>query len=53
MILVGFLGGALAHRLKLPRITGYIVIGVIFSPSLLNIIPQATVMKLDILTFLR
>lgn len=49
MIVAGFLGGALAHRLKFPRITGYIIAGILLSPSILNIVAKTTVDNLDIL----
>jgi Kef-type K+ transport system membrane component KefB len=35
MVVVGFFGGLLARKAKFPRITGYIVIGILLSPSLL------------------
>jgi NhaP-type Na+/H+ or K+/H+ antiporter len=52
MLVTGFLGGELTHRLRFPRITGYLVVGIIFSPSLLNVIPKATVDNLDVFTFI-
>lgn len=50
MVIVGFFGGTIAKRFKFPRITGYIIIGILLSPSLLNIIPAATIENLDIIT---
>jgi len=50
MIIVGFFGGTIAKRLKFPRITGYIIVGILLSPSLLNIISAATIKNLDIIT---
>ncbi len=50
VIVIGFLGGLIANKLKFPRITGYIIIGILLSPSLLNIIPAATVKNLGIIT---
>lgn len=50
IVVAGFLGSLAAEKLKLPRITGYIVIGVLLSPSLLNIIHAETVGNLDIIT---
>jgi len=50
MIIVGFFGGMIANRFKFPRITGYIIIGILLSPSLLNIISVATIKNLDIIT---
>jgi len=50
IVVAGFMGSLVAEKLKLPRITGYIVIGVLLSPSLLNIIHAETVGNLDIIT---
>jgi len=50
MIIVGFFGGTIVNRFKFPRITGYIIIGILLSPSLLNIISAATIKNLDIIT---
>lgn len=50
MIIVGFFAGRLFHRFKFPMITGYIVAGVLLSPSLLNIIPSARVDDLEVFT---
>ena len=50
MVVIGFFGGCVARKLKFPRITGYIIIGVLLSPSVLNIISKGTVENLDIIT---
>jgi Kef-type K+ transport system membrane component KefB len=50
MITVGLLGGLLSNRIKFPRITGYIIVGILFSPSVFNLISEATIDKLDIIT---
>lgn len=50
MVVVGFLGGLAANRFKFPRVTGYIIIGILLSPSLLNIISRATIENLNIIT---
>ncbi|MEA1999172.1 MAG: cation:proton antiporter [Euryarchaeota archaeon] len=50
MIVIGFLGGLASAKLKFPMITGYIIIGVLLSPSLLNIIPRETVGELNLIT---
>jgi Kef-type K+ transport system membrane component KefB len=50
MISVGLFGGLLANRLKFPRVTGYIIIGVLLSPSILNLVPRATIESWDIIT---
>lgn len=50
IIVVGFLGGWLTEKGKFPRVTGYIIIGVLMSPSLLNIISETNIENLDIMT---
>lgn len=50
IVIVGFLGGLASGKLKFPRITGYIVVGILLSPSLLNIIPTGTIENLNIIT---
>jgi Kef-type K+ transport system membrane component KefB len=50
MIAVGLLGGAVSSKIKFPRITGYIIVGILFSPSLLNLISRGTIEELDIIT---
>ena len=44
------MGGLALGKLKLPRITGYIIVGVLLSPSLLSIIPKETIGNLDVIT---
>jgi len=50
MMTAGLFGGMLARKLKFPRVTGYILIGVLLSPSVLNLVPRATLDSLDIIT---
>jgi len=50
MVVIGFLGGMIAARVRVPRITGYLIAGILLSPSLLNIVPKATVESLNIIT---
>ncbi len=50
IIVIGFLGGLVTEKIKFPRITGYIIIGILLSPSLLNIISAETIENLDIMT---
>jgi len=50
IVVAGFMGSLAAEKLKLPRITGYIIIGILLSPSLLNIIHAETVGNLDLIT---
>ena len=49
MVIAGFLGGAIAAKVKFPRITGYLIVGVLLSPSVLHIIPEATIQDFDII----
>jgi len=48
-VVAGFLGGLASEKIKFPRITGYIIVGILLSPSLLNIVPKETVGNLDII----
>lgn len=50
IIVIGLFGGLVAERLKFPRITGYIIIGILLSPSVFNVISGATIENLDIIT---
>jgi len=50
MITIGLLGGVLSNKIKFPRVTGYIIVGIILSPSVLNLVSRATIEKLDIIT---
>ena len=43
LLLLAFFAGQLAFRLRLPRITGYLIIGVIFGPSALGVFPEKIV----------
>ena len=52
MITVGLLAGLLAGKLRFPRVTGYIIVGILLSPSVLNLVPRATIDDLGIITFI-
>jgi Kef-type K+ transport system membrane component KefB len=43
LFICGYFGGRFANRLKFPRVTGYIVAGILLSPSLSGIIPRGLV----------
>ncbi len=43
LLLAAFVAGELARELRLPRITGYLVIGILFGPYVLGLLPQQTV----------
>ncbi len=49
IVVLGFFGGLALEKLKFPRITGYIVIGVLLSPSLLNVISTETIGELGVI----
>ncbi len=51
ILIAGYLGGAIAQRLKFPRITGYLIVGFLLNPSVFHFIPQADIAKLEIFTF--
>ncbi len=50
MILTGFLGGYLANKLRLPRVSGYIITGMLLSPSILKILPANFIKSSHIIT---
>ena len=50
MIISGFFGGEVAAKIKFPRITGYLIVGVLLSPSVLNLIPKTTIEDLGVIT---
>lgn len=50
MITVGILGGMVANKSHLPRVSGYIIVGIILSPSVLNLVGRETVHDLSIIT---
>ncbi|MGD2154331.1 MAG: cation:proton antiporter [Gemmatimonadales bacterium] len=43
LLLAAFVAGELARELRLPRITGYLVIGILFGPHVLRLLPHETV----------
>lgn len=47
-ILLGVVGGKLAHRIKIPRVTGYLIIGLIVGPSGLGMITDAICESLSV-----
>ena len=50
MVIVGFWAGLAAAKLRFPRITGYIIAGILLSPSVLNIISVPIIEDLSIIT---
>jgi len=43
LLLTAFIGGQVANRLGLSRVTGYIVVGLVIGPSVLNFLSEAEV----------
>ncbi len=40
LVIAGFFGGLVAKKIRYPRISGYIIVGMLLSPSILNVIPS-------------
>jgi NhaP-type Na+/H+ or K+/H+ antiporter/CBS domain-containing protein len=49
-IIFGFLGGKIAQRVRLPGVVGYLLAGLIFGPSFLNIFHEEFVESMNIFT---
>ena len=50
IISAGFICGEIATKVKLPKVTGYIIAGVLLNPDLLHIIPRDFTNHTDIVT---
>ncbi|MPQ43174.1 cation:proton antiporter [Clostridium tarantellae] len=50
ILLSGLIVGKIASFLKFPKVTGYLIAGIIIGPSMLNIIPKDTVANLGIIS---
>ncbi len=50
LLLVGYLFGNLANFLRLPRVSGYILAGIIMSPSLLGVIDRKFLESAEVIT---
>jgi Kef-type K+ transport system membrane component KefB len=50
IVFVGFIFGELATKVKLPKVTGYILAGIALNPGLLPIIPHNFVNHTDLIT---
>ena len=47
LLILGFIFGRLINMVRLPRVTGYIIAGIIFGPSLLNIFSENCLTQFD------
>ncbi len=50
IILTGFVFGSLVERIGFPKVTGYIIAGIILNPRLFNIIPQELIQNDKLVT---
>ncbi len=50
ILTTGFIIGEIATRLKLPKVTGYIIAGILLNPDLFKIIPPNFIRYTDIIT---
>lgn len=50
ILFVGFLFGEIATKIKLPKVTGYIVGGILLNPGLLHLIPEDFASHTDFIT---
>lgn len=48
-MLLGLLGGKLARRIRLPKVTGYLLTGILIGPSMLNLISTNVVENLSLI----
>ncbi len=49
ILLFGLLGGRLARRIKMPMVVGYVLMGLLLSPSVFNIIPESLNQELEVI----
>jgi len=49
-IILGFTGGKLAKQLKIPMVTGWVIMGVIFGGSILGVFREDILQKVDIIS---
>lgn len=47
ILLLGVLGGKLASMVRLPSVTGYLIVGLILGPSLFNVLPWEVLYELE------
>ena len=52
VIVAGFLFGELASKAKLPKVTGYILAGVVLNPRIMGLIPESFIRHTDLVTHL-
>jgi len=52
ILLVGLVGGKLASKVRLPSVTGYIVVGLLMGPSFANVITKEMIYSLQLVNHL-
>lgn len=52
VLIIGLIGGKLASRVKLPSVTGYILIGLFIGPSVTNIITKELIQSVQFINHL-
>jgi len=52
LLLLGYVGGVLARKVKLPMVAGYVVMGLIIGPSVLHIIPEKIIQEFELIKIL-
>lgn len=52
LLVIGIIGGNLAEKVKLPRVTGYILVGMLFGPSVLGLIDSDFLYEIKIIKVL-
>jgi Kef-type K+ transport system membrane component KefB len=50
IVFTGFIFGELATKIRLPKVTGYILAGILLNPGLFNIVPQNFIVHTDPVT---
>ncbi len=52
VLLLGLLGGRIVEKFKVPMVVGFLLTGIVLSPSLTNLIPASMIEELEILRVL-
>ena len=50
ILICGYLAGCAANFFRLPKITGYIVVGILLEPSFLGILPKGFIQNSDVIS---
>ena len=50
IVLTGFIFGEIASKIKLPKVTGYILAGILLNPGLFKIVPRDFIVHTDLVT---